>query len=219
MVYKLFAALQAKDQKAFVALYPNARQFGGFMHTVLEKSLKTEEVRKLMEADPKSKDLNVDSLIDAQTRLFSSPEMFSQMEKAFGEVFQKTITTGEEKGVRWSEAKLTGYSIDSSSAFKEEGIPVPIEGIKEAKGVIDFSVGEEAYELAFDKIMFIESEGGWFGAELPQLTRKGESPEPSREDNVKKEKAATQKKTPPAANKKSPAAKTGTNKAPVRKKS
>ena len=55
MVHKVFAALQAKDQKAFVALYPNAQQFSRFMRHMMEQTLKSEEVKKLMEADEKSK--------------------------------------------------------------------------------------------------------------------------------------------------------------------
>ena len=48
MIHKIFASLQAKDQKAFVALYPNAEQFGRFIRGIMEQTMKSEEIKKLM---------------------------------------------------------------------------------------------------------------------------------------------------------------------------
>jgi hypothetical protein len=216
LVHKLFGTLQAKNKEAFVALYPNGEQFGRFMRNIMQQALGSEEVRKAMESDEKSKNMDLDSLIDAQTAMFSSPEMFMQMQRSFGDVFQKVIDKGEQKGVRWSEAKMTGFTIDSSVAV-EEGAPFQPQGLKAAKGVIQFNVGEEAYQLAFDKMFYVESEAGWFGAEFPQLARKGESLEPDSAQEVDAAPAAKPKAAPKSN---APASKkTGTTKPAPRKKS
>lgn len=218
MVHKIFATLKAKDQKAFVALYPNAQQFGRFMRNIMEQAMKSEEIKKMMEMDEKSKGMNLDSLIEAQIATVSSPEAFGQMEKAFGAMFQKIIEKGEKKGVRWSEAKLTNFTFDSS-AIAGDGAPFTPTGLKEAKGVIDFTVGDEPYQLAYSKMMYLESEGGWFGAEFPQLARKGESLAPDAETAVESDNAMPQKQRAASSKGKVPVkGKTTTTKNPVRRK-
>lgn len=213
LVHKIFATLQAKDEKAFVALYPNSEQFGRFIRGIMEQTMKSEQIRNLMAMDEKTKGMNLDSLVDAQIAEEIKPEKFAQTQAQFGKTFQQIIEKGEKKGVNWSQAKLTGFTIDSTAFGDKEGMPFQITGLKEAKGVIDFSVGDKPYQLAFGKMMFIEKEGGWFGADFPQLARKGESLEPdakvseAAEDEMPQQKpAAKQQKAAP-----------GKTKAPVKK--
>lgn len=220
MIQKVFASLKAKDQEAFVALYPNQQQFSRFMRNIMEQTLKSDEMKKLLEADEKSKGLNIDSLINMQVAMVTTPESMAKMQQEFAKTFQQVIAKGEQKGVKWNEAKLDSFTMDTTAI--ESGAPFTPAGIKEAKGVIHFSVGTDAYQLAFAKMMFIESEGGWFGADFPQLARKGESlapdPEPADEEAVmppapEKKKSGTKEKKAPAAK-----SKTGSAKPPVRKK-
>lgn len=217
MIQKVFASLQAKDQKAFVALYPSGQQFSRFMRNIMEQTLKSDEMKKMMEADEKSKGMNVDSLIESQVALLSTPESMAKMQQEFGNVFQRIIEKGEKKGVKWNAAKLTSYTMDTSAV--EGDAPFQPAGLKEAKGVIDFTVGNDAYQLAYAKMMYLQSEGGWFGADFPQLARKGESLEPDAEQ-ADEEVAPAPKKKGPAPKGKAPAkkGKTGSTKAPVRKK-
>jgi hypothetical protein len=228
MIQKIFATLKAKDQQGFVALYPNADQFGRFIRSIMEQTLKSEQVRSMMAKDEKTKNLNLDSLIDAELAKETSPEKFAATQQQFAKTFQQIIEKGEKKGVNWSQAKLTSYTIDSADLGNQAGMPFQLKGLKEAKGVIDFTVGDSAYQLAYNKMMFIESEGGWFGADFSQLARKGESLAPDvamndEEDsttttttgttkpvNASKGKAKTTTKKPVAkssANTKSPARK------------
>lgn len=185
LVHKIFASLKAKDEKAFVSLYPNGQQFGRFMRTVMEGAMKSEQMKEIMSLDEKTKNLNLDSLIDAQVAMFMMPEMVNKMQADFAKTFQRIIEKGEQKGVNWGQAQVTGVTLDSSAVKGDENMPFQLAGLKEAKGVIDFTVGDSAYQLAFNKMMYIESEGGWFGAEFPQLARKGESlePDPSKDED------------------------------------
>lgn len=170
MVHSIFATLKAKDEAAFVKLYPNSAQFSRFMRTLMEQAFKSEQMQQIMALDEKAKNLNVDSLINAQAAAFSDPKEIEKLAAAFGGEFQKIIKKGESKGVKWSEAKLTSYTIDTASRATDDPLKP-----KEMRGIIDFTVGDSAYQLAYEKVMYIPGEGGWFGAEFSQLARKGES--------------------------------------------
>lgn len=185
MVQKLFASLKAKDQQAFISLYPNSAQFVRFIRDVMQQSLKSDEMKKMMAQDEKTKNMNIDSLIDAQANAFSNPTEFAQMQAAFSGTFQKIIAKGEQKGVDWNKAVITHYTIDSTEG-DGSGSAFQPKGMKSMKGVIDFTVGGSPYQLAYDKIAYFPTEGGWFGGEFPQLARKGESmaPDPEMTDSI-----------------------------------
>jgi hypothetical protein len=221
LVHRMFTTLQTKDEKSFVALYPNAEQFTRFMKVIMEKVLNSDAIKQVMALDEKTKNLNIDSLIMAEVTKSSSPEEFAKMQEKFGKTFRDIIEKGEKKGVKWSEARLTNFTIDSTTAVDKEAEQLGLTGLKEAKGVIDFSVGEDAYQLAFSKMVYLQSEGGWFGAEFPQLARKGESLAPDKsadEDSPPPMERIEQKKTTGTKGKAPAAKKPGAAKAPVRKK-
>jgi hypothetical protein len=221
MIRRIFATLKANDQKAFVALYPNRQQFGRFMRNLMEQTFNSEEMKKVMAQDEKAKNLNIDSLIGAQVATLTSEAAFSQMENAFGAMFQSIIKKGEAKGVKWSDATLVSYTIDSS-ADVADGAPFQPAGMKALKGVIDFTSGGSPYQLAYEKVMYLPTEGGYFGADFPQLARKGESLAPDKEETVTDSVTMTQTETvppPPPAPKKKPTTKGKTtgSKTPARK--
>lgn len=183
MVQRIFATLKAKDVQGFVALYPNAKQFGTMMRTMMEQMMNSEQMKEAMATDPNAKNMNIDSLIEAQISQLSNPEAFAMMEKKFGQTFKKVIEKGESKGVNWSDATLVSYTIDSSASL-EDGPDMEMlknSGLKAMKGVIEFKVKDSSYQLAFDKIIYIPTERGWFGGEFPQLAHKGESLQPEME--------------------------------------
>lgn len=175
MVQKIFATLQSKDEKAFVNLYPNAAQFTKLMRSMMEQMLSTPEVKQAMAADPTSKNMNVDSLINVEVSKISDPESFAQMQKKFSSSFQQIIEKGEKNGVNWSNAQLTNFTIDTAAALDGEMAALKSTGIKAMSGVIDFRSNNTDYHMSFDKVMYLPEEGGWFGGEFPQLARKSES--------------------------------------------
>ena len=178
MIHKIFATLKAKDEKAFIALYPNSAQFSKMMRTMMGVMLNSEQMQQMMAADEKSKNLNIDSLIDAEVAKLSKPEAFAEMEKSFARSFNKIIEKGESKGVNWNEATLVTYTIDTTAQLDEELELLKSTGFKAMKGVIDFKSAGTDYQMSFDKVMFLPDEGGWFGGEFPALAKKGESLEP-----------------------------------------
>jgi hypothetical protein len=174
IIHKLFATLKAKDEKAFVALYPNPTQLGKVVRVMMEQVLKSEQMQMMMSADEKSKNLNIDSLINTEVAKVNKPEAVTEMEKRFGKSFQKTIEAGQNKGVNWNEAKLISYTTDTVAGANPEMEMFKASGIKNLKGIIDFNVGDSAYQMSFDKIIYIPAEDGWFGGEFGQIIRKGE---------------------------------------------
>jgi hypothetical protein len=185
MIRKIFSTLQAKDQKAFVALYPNGAQFGKMMRTMMEQMLNSEQMKQMMAMDEKSKNMNIDSLINAEVAKMSTPEAFAEMQKSFVQSFQKIIEKGESKGVKWSDARLVTYTKDTAANITGDMAMLQATGIKNMKGVIDFRSNNTDYQMSFDKVIYLPSEGGWFGGEFPQLARKGESLEPDKAANDK----------------------------------
>jgi hypothetical protein len=176
MINKLFTALKNKDENAFVALYPNGKQMTTMMRGMMEQMFKSEEMQKMMSMDEKSKNMNIDSLINAQLSQLSKPETQAEMQKSFGKSFQEIVEKGEKKGINWSEAQLVSYTLDSSAKADDAEMKMFAgSGIKNLQGVIDFKAGATDYQMNFEKVLFIPSEGGWFGGEFKQVIKKGES--------------------------------------------
>ncbi|HVF97854.1 MAG TPA: hypothetical protein VM871_11050, partial [Flavisolibacter sp.] len=174
MVKKIFSTLQTKDEKAFVALYPNAAQFSKMMRTMMVQVLNSPEVKQAMAMDPTAKNMNIDSMINTQVDQMSKPEAFAEMQKKFSRNFQDAIEKGEKKGVNWNEAKLTSFTTDTTAQLDGEMEALKSTGIKAMTGMIDFRSGTTDYQMKFEKVMYIPAEGGWFGGEFSDVMRKGE---------------------------------------------
>jgi hypothetical protein len=176
MIHKLFTTLKQKDEASFVALYPNGTQMANLVKGMLETVFKSEEMQKMLAMDEKSKNMNIDSLVNAQVSQMNKPETQAEMKKAFAKNFQDIIEKGEKKGVNWSQAQLVSYTLDSTSDASDEEMKMFAgAGVKNLRGVISFNSGGTDYEMNFDKILRIPTEGGWFGGELKQVIKKGES--------------------------------------------
>jgi hypothetical protein len=176
MIHKLFASLKNKDENSFLALYPTGKQMGNLIRSMMETMFKSEEMQKMMAMDEKSKNMNIDSLINAQITQATKPETQAEMQKKFGETYSSIIEKGEKKGVNWGNAKLVSFTMDSTAEADDEEMKMFAgSGIKNLKGVIDFTSGGTEYQMNFDKVLFIPSEGGWFGGEFKEVIKKGES--------------------------------------------
>ena len=228
MVHKLFGSLKNKDEKSFTSLYPNGQQMASLMRGMMESMFKSEEMQKMMAMDEKSKNLNVDSLIDAQLAQVTKPEAQAEMQKSFAKNFQEIVEKGENKGVNWSDAQLVSFTLDSTAQVDDEEMKMfARSGVKNLKGVIDFRAGGTDYQMNFDKVLYIPSEGGWFGGEFKQVIKKGESftnekavalPDESMEERDARLKAETKTKVKTDGNKTKSKTKTPTTKTKTKTK-
>ena len=174
MIHKLFATLKSKDEASFIALYPNGTQMANLVRSMLNTMFKSPEMQQMMAMDEKSKNMNIDSLVNAQVSQMNKPETQTEMKKAFSKNFQDIIDKGEKKGVNWSQAQLVSYTLDSTAEASDEEMKMFAgAGVKNVKGVISFTSGGADYQMNFDKVLRIPSEGGWFGGELKQVIKKG----------------------------------------------
>lgn len=172
MVRKLFATLPANDQNGFVALYPSPQQLVELVKSILQ----SEEVQKQLAQSGEAKNINMDSLIQAQMTAMTKPEVVSEMTKSFAKNFQRTMEQGKAKRIDWKKAQFIAYSTDTAtSGTNNDEAMLQKLGYKTMKGVIDFSVDTALYQMQFEKIIFIPKAAGWFGGEFGQIVRKGES--------------------------------------------
>ncbi|HVK97041.1 MAG TPA: hypothetical protein VM368_04445, partial [Flavisolibacter sp.] len=214
-----FNIIKTKDEKSFVSLFPNSVQFSKLMRTMMESMFKSEQMKEMMAADEKSKNMNIDSLINLQIAVFSDPKTIEKMEQSYAKLFQETIKNAESKGINWIDAKLTSYTIDTASV--DEGVEsemIKASGIKNMKGIIDFTSGGKEYQMQFGKVMWIPSENGWFGVDIGPIARKGElgkNVDILTPVDEKEKKPEVKKNSPASATKKSA---TNTKKATQKKK-
>lgn len=205
-VASMFNALKTKDSVAFVTNYPNKEQFKKFVRSIAEAQMKKLEVIAAMKADPNAANLNIDSLLNAQLATFDNPAVFGEMEKKYGENYTQVIQSGEKKGVNWSDAVLTGQTVDSATSDD-----MTEAGVKGIKGAIDFTSGGKEYRLRFSEAVYLPAEKGWFGGDFKDvLARRGDveliDEEVSRDSlqNIQFEplpKTKTKKRTPTAKTK------------------
>lgn len=175
LVQRLFATLQAKDENAYVKLYPNGQQMGRMVRGLMEQMFQSEEMKAAMAADPAAKNLNLDSLVNAQVSQMSTPEAETKMREKFADNHKKVIDQGQKRGINWSEARLTSVALDSTSGKgDQEAQMMEKAGLKAMNAVIDFNAGGTDYQVNVEKMIYIPAEGGWFGGDLKQVVRKGE---------------------------------------------
>ncbi|GAA4742440.1 hypothetical protein [Flavisolibacter ginsenosidimutans] len=171
MVRKLFATLPANDEKGFVALYPSPQQ----LMELVKSIMMSDEVRNQIAMGSGDKNINMDSLIQAQLATMSKPEVAAEMTKSFGKNFQRAVEKGKAKNIDWKKARLLSYTIDTAAGSDKDEAMLQKLGYKTMNGVIQFSVDTAMYQMQFSKILFIPKAAGWYGGEFGQIARKGET--------------------------------------------
>lgn len=184
MINRLFATLKAKDEKAYVALYPNSQQLGRFMKKIMQTqrnvmtALQQTDSSQGKGQSPVNMDSllrSVDSMMTAQLAEMTKPENYAAMEKKFAKSFAPVLQQGEAKGVNWAAATLTGYRLDSTVQTDSAAVKMLGADFKSLKGVLDFTSGGKAYQLSVDNVVYLPEEGGWFGGDFGEVIRKGEN--------------------------------------------
>lgn len=171
-MHRFFTTLKTNDKQAFIALYPSGDQMKQIMQDAMGKMLNNEQFREQLKKETPGQ--NIDSMIKVQLDMFTSDEALKDMTKKFERSFDNAISKGENKGVVWSKATLTSYTVDTSVAAEDEVMGLADAGYKSMKGVIDFSVADSAYQASFGEVIFMPGRG-WYGGEIKKVVHKGES--------------------------------------------
>lgn len=165
MVHQIFAALKAKDEKAFLALQPSAEQ-------MLEQMKKTVATVQQEMAKYKHANKQNDSTVLAQLEKLATPEAIADARKIIVRGFQAIVKEGEEKGVDWNKIKLIGYTIDRT----DTNLVNAGERYKQINAVADFVVNDSSYQLSF-MTQASRTSGEWSRPALLYVLRKGEKPD------------------------------------------
>jgi hypothetical protein len=150
MVKKIFSSLQRKDEKAFVRLFPDAATMRAF-------------IQKIYASDSLVNG-NEDVLHDLTARITDS-----SMREKFINSFRDIISTGEKKGVDWSEAKFVSYLADST--FETESRTSVL------NGKIYFTSNKKDYFLSYGQIIWFDKLG-WYGVEVDRIDEKYKENDP-----------------------------------------
>jgi hypothetical protein len=167
MVHKVYRALKSKNETAFISLFPNYEQMKRFLRQSVEAELKQTK-------DPSAAKMSVDSLMEMMMGQMTEEAFNTQMKNEFAHSFHSILEAGEAKGINWNNTVLTHYTLDS---LVEESFP-------SMKGVMDLKDGEKEYQLAFNQIVWLDKEGGWFGISLRNIVHKGESLEDAADEEL-----------------------------------
>lgn len=176
MAQKIFTSFQTKDEKAFIALYPNKEQMMGLVKKMMKGVMaELKNSPETMEELKKESNGNIDSLLSAEFEKKASPEEMVKMQEKYTKDFRKWIEEGEKKGVSWSNARITKTEIDTV-AENDEAMQKLFgsDQFKSMKGSIHFTSNNIAYQLRFGQVMFLPEENGWFGVKVKQIAKEGE---------------------------------------------
>jgi hypothetical protein len=171
MVHKIFVALKNRDEKAFVALYPNKEQmlklFSRIMSGLTVELAKMDTTNK---QDVSPEELNK-LMLEKMKEKMSGEEIDKEYRKV-ARNFNQLIEQGQQKGIEWKKIVLSRYTYDTARLKDDAAIKFfGSDEVKSMKGVIYFKSGADAYQVSFKEIMFLPDEGGWYGGELHSLKK------------------------------------------------
>jgi hypothetical protein len=147
IVHRTFAALKAQDKSAFIALFPAYEPFKKF----LLQTMLAEKQRRMGDT---LLPVDVDSLEVEFINNLTEADYVNDMVPNFSTPFQKALEQGMEKGLNWSNAMLTNYTLTKTPTAGD---------VPAMEGIMDIRDGTQEYQLAFDQIIWFEPEQSWFG--------------------------------------------------------
>ena len=174
MVHRIFTSLKNKDEKAFVALFPNQEQMTKMMSKLMA-GLVT-EIAKMDTTNKKEiKQDDLNEMMLEQMKSKTKPEELTKEYERFGKNFRNIIKAGEQRGIDWKSITLLKYTYDTIAMKDEMAVKLfGTDGIKSMKGQLFFTSADTTYQLSFKETMYLPEEGGWYGAELYRLRTENE---------------------------------------------
>ena len=174
MVHRIFTSLKNKDEKGFVALFPNQEQMTKMMSKLMA-GLVT-EIAKMDTTNKKEirqDDLN--EMMLEQMKSKTKPEELTKEYERFGKNFRDIIKKGEQRGINWNNITLLKYTYDTIAMKDEMAVKLfGTAGMKSMKGQLFFTSADTIYQVSFKETMYLPEERGWYGAELYRLKTENE---------------------------------------------
>lgn len=154
----MFAAVKAKDEKAFLALQPSHEQtIRSFKNEIRGHH---EWMKRLQKEATHPAKVTYDTIHASKVDSFLTPGAFAIMDSNNANGFRYVVNRGEEKGIVWAAATITGIRYDTT-VLGEGQIVLP-EAVKRVNGTVDFSVGDSIHQLLFYSVAYFPFERRWF---------------------------------------------------------
>jgi hypothetical protein len=175
MAHRIFTILKTKDEKAFVALFPNPEQMIKMLSKVMANL-----VIEIAKADTTNKkevnqgDFNALMLEGLKKK--TTPEQLAKEYGRFAKNFRDIIEKGEQRGIDWNKIALLRYTYDTITMNDEMAVKIfGNDGMKSMKGRLYFTSADTVYEVSFKETLYLPEERGWYGAELHRLKKENET--------------------------------------------
>lgn len=213
LIRKIFATLQAKDEKAFLALCPNSTQLVCIMKKLADgviEDIKSGLPKDLSRSSMASLDKSLESVRSSLKKTYS-PKAIQKLRNSFGEKFRSIIRDGEKWGVDWNATIFTKYILDSTkddflygqNLFKSSSY-------QSMSGKFCFKDKDSTSQVLFSNLLYSEEEKKWYagmleatappGMEIRSVVMKSvqvDLPPPPPPKLKKRKITSTKKKRPP----------------------
>lgn len=140
---ELFASFQTKDEKKFIALYPDAVQL---------KSILFDLMKRQNGGDSAALQLGKEMLNEITD---------STLYLDYAKEYRNAMDSARVAGVNWTDAKFMFYQADTAIAEDIEG--------KMLRGIIYFTSEQKDYFISFYEVLWPKVMGGWMGASIRNI--------------------------------------------------
>lgn len=177
LIHKIFSALQAKDEDAFLSLCPDSVQLVHVMKRLAEgviADIKSGLPKNFSRSSMAILDKSLES-VRASLRKTYSPKEIQKLRNGFKESFHHIIEDGEKGGVDWPAATFTAYSFDSAKGanFLYNQNLFDSSSFRSMSGKIYFKDKDSTCQIWFREMLFSSAEKNWFAGELEILALPG----------------------------------------------
>lgn len=177
-IRKIFASLQAKDEKAFLSLCPDSAQLVRIMKSLAEDVIVEIEGDR---SDIYSSDAatSLDRSLGKVRSILQknySPKEIKKLQNEFRNSFRSIIKDGEKRGVDWAGATLLNCTFDSAKNgnFLYHQTLYDRSGLRSMRGKIYFKDRDSTCQIWFSDLLFIPEENRWYAGTLIWLILPGD---------------------------------------------
>lgn len=178
LIHKIFATLQAKDEKAFLALCPDSMQLVQIMKRLADgviADIKADVSQDLSRSSMASFDKSLNSVRSSLQRIYS-PKEIQRIKQSFTDDFRSIIKDGEMRGIDWATTTFINYTLDSTENGRSlygQSLPKHSD-LQSMRGKIYFKDRDSTCQLWFSDLLFISEENRWYAGTLIWLILSGD---------------------------------------------
>lgn len=178
LIRKVFASLQAKDEKAYLSLCPDSARLVQIMKRLAEgiiADIKADLPKDFSRSSMASLDKSLEPLRSSLQKTFS-PTAIRRIRQNFRDEFRSIIKDGEKRGVAWEATAFANYTFDSiknGSFLYNQSLSNHI-GYQSMHGKIYFKDRDSTCQIWFRDMLFVPEDNKWYAGTLDMLVLEGD---------------------------------------------